>query len=73
MCRTVPSNVLFFYSAPGHFYRSMTGVPNLAGVAISFQALYRHSVITGLTSAILNTVDCLFLASSSGFDEHFWE
>ena len=59
----VPSNLLFFYSAHGYFYRSTTGVPNAAGVALSFQALYRLLVITGLKSAILNSVDCWFLAA----------
>jgi len=57
----VPSNVLFFYSAHSYFYRSTTGVPNSAGVALSFQALYRLLVVTGLTSASLNSVDCWFL------------
>jgi len=55
-----------FYSFILHtviFYGSTTGVPNSAGVAPSFQALYRLLVITGLTSAILNSVDCWFLAA----------
>jgi len=38
----------------------MTSVPTSAGVALSSQALYRLLVITGLTSDILNSVDCWF-------------
>jgi len=57
----VPSNVLFFYSAHRYFYCSTTSVPNSVGVALSFQELHLL-VITGLTSAILNSVDCWFSA-----------
>ena len=38
----------------------MTSVPTSAGVALSSQALHRLLVITGLTSDILNSVDCWF-------------
>jgi len=63
MCAdNIRSKVLFVYSAHGYFYRSTNGVPNWARSALSFQELYRLLVITGLTSAIFNSVDCWFLA-----------
>jgi len=61
---------LFVCSAHGYINRSTTVVPNSTGVALYFQALYRHLVIAGLTKAILNSVDCWFLPEEMQW--RFW-
>jgi len=60
MCRIRPTQRFVLLFCTRLFLSLNDQSPAFAGAALSFQALYRLVVIAGLTSAILNSVNCWF-------------